>query len=67
MAYDLRGHGLSGLEDGLPGYTRAFRRHADDLLAVLEFAQGRYAGARCFVFAESFGGARRRPLAAGPA
>ena len=57
VIYDHRGHGRSGREDGLPGYTRRFHRLADDLLAMLQLAQEQSPGKKCFAFAESFGGA----------
>jgi alpha-beta hydrolase superfamily lysophospholipase len=56
VTYDWRGHGLSGVVDGRPGYCSKFRDHVEDLLAVLQHAQDRHVGLPCFLFAESSGG-----------
>ena len=58
VAYDLRGHGLSGMVDGLPGYAKSFLDHVDDLLAVVQHASERHVGLPSFVMGESMGGAR---------
>lgn len=45
VAYDLRGHGHSGLVDGIRGFAHSFDDHVDDLQAVLDYARGIYTGA----------------------
>ena len=62
MTFDHRGHGLSGLVDGLPGYTNSFADYVQDLLAVLTFATERHPGLPYFLFGESMGGVRSLSL-----
>jgi alpha-beta hydrolase superfamily lysophospholipase len=57
MTFDLRGHGRSGLVDGLPCYTASINDYQNDLLDVLQFAQERHVGMPSFLWAESMGGA----------
>ena len=57
VTFDHRGHGLSGLVDGLPGYANSLADLSQDLLAVMESATARHPDLPLFLFGESMGGA----------
>lgn len=56
VTFDLRGHGRSGLVDGIPGYAHKFEDFTNDTAAVLQFAQERHPGMPSFLWGESMGG-----------
>ena len=49
VTFDLRGHGRSGLVDGIPGYTPKFSDFTNDTVAVLQLAQERHPGMPSFI------------------
>ena len=56
VTFDLRGHGRSGLVDGIPGYTPKFSDFTNDTAAMLQWAQDRHSGVPSFIWGESMGG-----------